>query len=101
MAEGPSPETWTGLTWMADTSRDFLGAWEGFRVEASEYGELGDGPRARAGPHQLAGEGKRNGAWADADEERQSHIRDGRVALRVRIGASSKIARAHCSLVRP
>jgi ketosteroid isomerase-like protein len=41
-ADGPSPGTWTGLAGMADTWRDFLAAWDGYRVEASEYRELDD-----------------------------------------------------------
>jgi ketosteroid isomerase-like protein len=41
-ADGPSPGTWTGVAGMAGTWRDFLGAWEDFRVEPNEYRELDD-----------------------------------------------------------
>src|SRR5579859_809648 len=43
VGEGPSPGTWTGLAGMADGSRDFLGAWEDYRMEAEWYRELADG----------------------------------------------------------
>jgi ketosteroid isomerase-like protein len=37
-----SPGTWTGLPGLADSTRDFMGAWENFRIEADEYRELDD-----------------------------------------------------------
>ena len=40
IADGPSPGNWTGLAEMADVHRDFLRAWEDFRVEAEECREL-------------------------------------------------------------
>ena len=42
--DGPAPGSWTGLTGMAEGWRDFLGAWEQWRVEVEEYREL-DGER--------------------------------------------------------
>jgi ketosteroid isomerase-like protein len=40
VADGPSPTSWTGLSEMANGWRDWLSAWEGYRVEAEEYREL-------------------------------------------------------------
>ena len=39
-ADGPSPGAWSGLAGMADGFRDFLSAWDEYRVEAGA-------PRAR------------------------------------------------------
>jgi hypothetical protein len=39
---GPAPGSWKGLAGMAEGFRDFVSAWEGFRVEAEEYRELDD-----------------------------------------------------------
>jgi ketosteroid isomerase-like protein len=40
IADGPSPGHWTGPGAMVEGWRDFLSAWEFWRVEASEYREL-------------------------------------------------------------
>ena len=37
IAEGPSPGRWTGLAEMAEGYRDWLTAWEAYRVKADEY----------------------------------------------------------------
>jgi ketosteroid isomerase-like protein len=42
--DGPSPGTWRGLTGLAEVTRDWLSAWDDFRLEAEEYREL-DGER--------------------------------------------------------
>ena len=42
IADGPAPGRWEGPAGMVDGWRDFLGAWEGFRVEVEEYRELDD-----------------------------------------------------------
>ena len=42
VADGPSPGTWTGLAGMAEGFRDWVSAWEAYRVEADEYRELAD-----------------------------------------------------------
>jgi ketosteroid isomerase-like protein len=42
--DGPDPGSWKGLTEMADRTRDYLGAWADFGLEAEEYREL-DGKR--------------------------------------------------------
>ncbi len=41
-ADGPGPGTWTGLARLAEWSRDFLSAWEGYHVEVEEFRELDD-----------------------------------------------------------
>jgi ketosteroid isomerase-like protein len=43
IADGPAPGSWTGLASMAEGFREFLNAWERYRVEAGEYRELDDG----------------------------------------------------------
>jgi ketosteroid isomerase-like protein len=42
IVDGPSPGSWTGLAGMAEGFRDWLSAWEAYRVEADEYRELDD-----------------------------------------------------------
>jgi ketosteroid isomerase-like protein len=41
-ADGPAPGSWTGLAGMAAGFRDFLSAWDDWRIEAEEYRELDD-----------------------------------------------------------
>jgi ketosteroid isomerase-like protein len=41
-ADGPTPSSSVGLAGMAQTNRDFLSAWEDWRVQAEEYRELDD-----------------------------------------------------------
>jgi ketosteroid isomerase-like protein len=36
-ADGPSPGRWTGLAGASQGVREFLGAWQNFRLEAKEY----------------------------------------------------------------
>jgi len=40
--DGPHPGTRTGLTGMANANRDFLSAWEDWRIAADDYHELDD-----------------------------------------------------------
>jgi ketosteroid isomerase-like protein len=40
IADGPAPGGWTGQAGMADGFRDFVNAWEQYRVGADEYREL-------------------------------------------------------------
>src|SRR2546426_1177978 len=42
ITEGAEAGSWTGLAAMAQAFRDYLGAWEGFSVEAEEYREVDD-----------------------------------------------------------
>jgi len=85
IANGPSPGSWTGLAEMAEGHRDFLRAWEDFRVEAEEYRELDDG-RVFVLDH-LSGRGKTSGL--DLGQTRTMgawlfQIRDGSVTKMVR-----------------
>jgi ketosteroid isomerase-like protein len=43
MADGPTPGSWKGLAGLAEGYREFLSAWEDFRVEADDFRELDDG----------------------------------------------------------
>jgi ketosteroid isomerase-like protein len=43
MADGPTPGSWRGLAGLAEGYREFLSAWEDFRVEADDFRELDDG----------------------------------------------------------
>lgn len=40
IADGPHPGSWKGVAGMAEAMRDFLSAWEEYRVEAEEFREL-------------------------------------------------------------
>jgi len=40
--DGPAAGSWTGVSAMRDTWREWLSAWEDLRVEADEYRELED-----------------------------------------------------------
>jgi ketosteroid isomerase-like protein len=40
---GPADGSWRGLDGMAEGFRNYLSAWEDFRVQADEYRELDDG----------------------------------------------------------
>jgi ketosteroid isomerase-like protein len=44
IVDGPHPGSWKGVAGMAEGMRDFLSAWEEYRVEAEEFREL-DGER--------------------------------------------------------
>jgi ketosteroid isomerase-like protein len=39
-ADGPAPSSWRGLSEMAQAEREFLSAWENYRVDVEEYREL-------------------------------------------------------------
>lgn len=59
VAEGVGAGAWTGLDGMAESWRDFLDAWEGFRIEAVDYREL-DGGRVLV-LAQFSGRGRASG----------------------------------------
>jgi ketosteroid isomerase-like protein len=42
IADGPSPGRWKGVAAGTEAWRDFLSAWEEFRIEGDEYRELDD-----------------------------------------------------------
>jgi ketosteroid isomerase-like protein len=83
-ADGFEGGTRTGLAGMAQAWRDWLGAWEDYRVEVEEFRELdrerilvlmlhcGRGKTSGLDAGQLGGEAKRAGANV-------VHVRDGKV----------------------
>jgi ketosteroid isomerase-like protein len=78
--DGPSPGSSTGLAAMAEGMRDFLSAWEDWRVEAEEYREL-DGGRVLV-PFRFSARGKTSGL--DVGQMRTKgaslfHVRGGKV----------------------
>ena len=82
--DGPTPGRWTGFTGMAEGWRDFLSAWEGFRLDADEYREL-DGERVLA-LVSLQGRGKTSGVQlAEMQTEAAAlfRVRDGKVTALV------------------
>ena len=42
IADGPAPDSWTGLVGMAAGMREFLGPWQRFRTEVDAYREIDD-----------------------------------------------------------
>ena len=79
--DGPSPGRWKG---QREGSRDFLGAWEDFRIEAEEFLEL-DSERVLA-LTRFKGRGKRSGLELEkmrAEGATVFHIRGGKVVKRV------------------
>jgi ketosteroid isomerase-like protein len=80
VADGPSPGTWKGLTGMAESTRDYLGAWADFGLEAEEYREL-DGKRVLV-LMLRRGRGRTSGlelGKVGAKSASVFHIRDGSV----------------------
>jgi ketosteroid isomerase-like protein len=80
IADGPSPGSWTGVAGMAKGFRDFISAWQQYRVEADEYCEL-DGERVVTFLH-LAGRGKVSGLDLAQLPRRSAnlfHLRAGKV----------------------
>jgi ketosteroid isomerase-like protein len=81
-ADGPSPGRWTGH--FQEGSRDFVGAWKDFRVEAEGFREL-DNERVLV-LTRFSGRGKRSGlelAKMGAKGAHVFHVRDGKVIKRV------------------
>jgi ketosteroid isomerase-like protein len=80
-ADGPSPGRWTGH--FQEGSRDFVGAWKDFRVEAEEFRELDD-ERVLV-LTRFSGRGKRSGlelARMGAKGAHVFHVCDGKVIKR-------------------
>jgi ketosteroid isomerase-like protein len=40
--DGPDPGSWKGVAALVEGAREWLGAWEDFRIEVDEYRELDD-----------------------------------------------------------
>ena len=84
MADGPSPGRWTGLAGMAEGVRDWLSAWEQFRMTADEYRELDD-ERVLV-LDRYSARGKKSGLEVGQMQTKGAcvfHIRDGKVTKRV------------------
>ncbi|MDQ6811783.1 MAG: nuclear transport factor 2 family protein [Actinomycetota bacterium] len=78
--DGPSPGSLTGVAEMAESYREFLGAWKEHRVQAEEYRELDD-ERVLV-LNRSRGRGKTSGldlAQMRAEGANLFHIRDGKV----------------------
>ena len=80
IADGPSPGRWTGVAGMVEGWRDFLSAWEEWRVVADEYREL-DSERVLVLFH-FSARGKASGLEVGEIWTKGAglyHVRDGKV----------------------
>src|SRR5947208_16986995 len=80
MTGGPAPGSSTGLGGMADGWRNFLSAWDWYRVEVDEYHELDD--RRVLVLIRCSASGKTSGlelSQVRTDSATVFHIRDGKV----------------------
>ena len=82
-ADGPDPGSWTGVAGMKEAWREFLGAWQGYRIDVEEFLEL-DGERVLAFTRRR-GRGQASGVEISqvADGATLWHVRDGRVTRQV------------------
>ncbi len=84
-SDGPDRGTSTGLAQMAESFRNWLGVWEGFRLAADEYREL-DETRVLVLDH-LSGRGKTSGLELGQIQAKGAwlfHLRGGKVTRLVR-----------------
>jgi ketosteroid isomerase-like protein len=80
IADGPAPGRWMGQAGMADGFRDFVSAWEEYRVGADAYREL-DGERVLVFVH-LNARGKTSGLELGRIQTNAAnlfHLHDGKV----------------------
>ena len=80
LADGPNPESWSGLAGMAKAWREFLSAFEGLRIEVDEYRDV-DAERVLVLVHKR-GRGKMSGVDVGHIGTRGAsvfHIRGGQV----------------------
>jgi ketosteroid isomerase-like protein len=78
--DGPTAGCWTGVPAMAESTRNYLGAWQDFRFLVDEYRKL-DAERVLALVHQ-SGRGRASGLdLGNVGTKRASifHIHDGKV----------------------
>jgi len=78
--DGPSPDTWSGLSGVQARWRDFLDAWDDYRVRAEDYLMI-DGERVLA-LVRFTARGKESGVEVGESGARRAnlfHIRDGLV----------------------
>ena len=78
--DGPAPGSWTGVRGMGEASRDWVNAWEGYRVQAHQFRELDD--KRVLVLFDYAGRGKTSGleiGQLGATGAGVFHVRSGRV----------------------
>jgi ketosteroid isomerase-like protein len=79
-ADGPSPGAWTGVAGMTEAWRDFLNAWENFRLASEGFRDL-DGEGVLV-PYHFSGRGKTSGLEIGQMQTKNAslfHVSDGRV----------------------
>ena len=79
-ADGPTPGSWRGQAGMAGWARDWINAWEDFRIRVNEYRELDD-ERVLV-LHAYSGRGKASGVEIGQMQSKGAatfHVRDGKV----------------------
>jgi ketosteroid isomerase-like protein len=84
VVDGPAPGSWTGLAGLAEGIREWLSAWEDFRIEAEEFREL-DSERVLV-LNRRRGRGKTSGLDLGKVQTKGAvlfHIRDGKVTRQV------------------
>jgi ketosteroid isomerase-like protein len=91
IAEGPTARSWTGLAGMAEGYRDFLSAWEEWRVEAEEICEI-DGERVLVLSH-FGGRGKTSGLELGTRMKGAElfHVREGKVTRLILYGVREHV----------
>jgi ketosteroid isomerase-like protein len=83
-ADGPDPGSWKGVDGMVEAWRDFLSAWEGYRVNVDEYREL-DRERVLVLTHRV-GRGQASGLEVGpmaANGASVWHVREGKVTRQI------------------
>jgi ketosteroid isomerase-like protein len=79
-ADGPTPGSWTGQAEMAEWAREWINAWEDFRIQVNEYRELDD-ERVLV-LHDYSGRGKLSGVEIGQMQSKGAalfHVRGGKV----------------------
>jgi ketosteroid isomerase-like protein len=83
-ADGPDPGSWTGVEGLATAWRDFLSAWEGYRIQVESCRALDD-ERVLV-LTKRSGRGKTSGLEVGHEAGRGAtvwHLRDGKVVRQV------------------
>ncbi len=94
--DGPSPARYKGRARAAEGLRDFLGAWQGLRLEVDEYRELDDERLLVLG--HFAGRGKTSGIELGAIATQWANVVDIRDGLVKRVVAYFDRDRAFADL---
>jgi ketosteroid isomerase-like protein len=77
---GPDPGSWKGATETAEAWREYLGNWQGYRIEAEEFRQLG-GERVLV-LFRVFGRGKTSGLEVGQFQQGSAsvfHVHDGKV----------------------